>query len=205
MIHDNQINNKMTTNKKIAVFMLTLIFSFFIIISSIQSNQANSNPDKAAFLLTGGNIRSAQEQSKYLYVGAEKCASVCHNNDTMGYQFNIWNRSPHENAYKTLVSKRAEKYAKKAHLTEDPQKSAACLKCHITGAGLDSSSFTSTYKKEDGVTCEACHKGEFIKKAFIPKETDCLKCHNNSVHKIDKFSFTDGCAKIAHPRPKPKL
>jgi hypothetical protein len=194
----------MKTNSKITFPVLIIAVSSIIILCSIQSNQANSNHGKTAFLLTGGNIRSAQEQSKYQYVGAEKCASVCHNNDTMGYQLNSWNSSPHREAYKILISKKAEKYMKKAHLTGNPQESAACLKCHITGAGLDSSSFASTYKKEDGVTCEACHKGEFIKKAFIPKETDCLKCHNNSVHKIDKFNFTDRCAKIAHPRPKAK-
>ena len=54
---------------------------------------------------------SMQKNTRYLYVGAEKCASVCHNNDSMGYQFNSWNSSPHRDAYKILDSKKAEKYA----------------------------------------------------------------------------------------------
>ena len=84
----------------------------------------------------------------------------------------------------------------------DPEESLVCLKCHVTGGGLDSSFFAVTYRKDEGVTCEACHKGPYITKAFLPTEIDCLKCHNDSVHKISEFDFKDKSAKIAHPRPK---
>jgi hypothetical protein len=193
------------TNKKIAVFVLTIAFSFIIIIGSIQSNQANAILEKSTFLLPDAKSRSAQEKSKYQYVGIEKCASICHNNEEMGFQYNIVKSSPHSKAFKILASKKAMRYAKHANVKENPQESSVCLKCHITGGGLDSSFFTPFYKKDDGVTCEACHKREFISKTFLPKEIDCLKCHNDSVHEIHKFNFIDKCAKIFHPRPKAKL
>lgn len=135
----------------------------------------------------------------------EKCASFCHNNAEMGFQYNIVKNSPHSQAFRILSSEKAMRFAKNANLKENPGESLICLKCHVTGGGLDSSFFAITYRKEDGVTCEACHKGEYITKTFIPKEADCLKCHNNSVHKMHRFNFRTECAKIAHPRPAAKL
>jgi hypothetical protein len=192
-------------NKKIAISALTIAFSFITIIGSIQSNQAFTILIKSDFLLPGGKSSFVQEELKYQYVGIEKCASICHNNEEMGFQYKIMKSGPHSKAYKILASKKAICYAKKADVKEDPQESSVCLKCHITGGDLDSSFFASTCKKDEGVTCEACHKREFISKTFLPKETDCLKCHNDSVHKMHKFNFIDKCAKIAHPRPKAKL
>jgi hypothetical protein len=143
-----------------------------------------------------------QEKSGYKYIGAEKCASVCHNNEKMGFQYNSWKKSIHSESFKILASKKAGRYAKKAHITENPQESAACFKCHITGGDLDSSYFTASYKKEEGVTCEACHKQLSDGKTYLPNESDCLKCHNDSFHKMSKFDFKKETAKFPHPRPK---
>jgi hypothetical protein len=162
-------------------------------------------PAIGSFCLSDSNSVSAQEIVKYRYVGMEKCASVCHNNGEMGFQYDVMKNSSHSNAFKILVSAKATRFAKKVNVKENPQESAICLRCHTTGAGLDSSFFASTYKKEDGVTCEACHKGAFITKTFIPKEEDCLKCHNDSLHKMRHFNFRDNCVKITHPRPKAKV
>jgi Cytochrome c554 and c-prime len=195
----------MGTKDKVALFVLTTVSSLILLTSLTKSNQAIVIPEKTSGLLPGEMSFSVQEKVKYLYVGMEKCASVCHNNEDMGFQFNIMKDGPHSNAFKILVSDKAVRYAKKANVKENPQESPVCLKCHITGGGLDSSFFATTYKKEDGVTCEACHKGAYITKAFIPKETDCLKCHNDSVHRMHHFNFRENCEKIAHPRPKAKL
>jgi hypothetical protein len=200
----NHFSNDLKTNNKIAVVVLTIAFGSVVIMSSVQSDQANSIPEKSAFLLPDRESIYARENLKYLYVGMEKCASVCHNNEVMGFQYNIVKGSPHSKAFKVLASEKAVRYAKKVDVKGNPQKSSVCLKCHVTGGGLDSSFFGDTYTKEEGVTCEACHKGEFIIKTFLPKEPDCIKCHNDSVHRIHKFNFDDDCAKIAHPRPKPE-
>jgi nitrate/TMAO reductase-like tetraheme cytochrome c subunit len=87
---------------------------------------------------------------------------------------------------------------------ESPQESLTCLRCHVTAAGYSPSSLGPAYEKVDGITCEACHKGEFIPATFLPKEADCLKCHNNSVHEVATFDFEEGCLKISHPRPETK-
>jgi hypothetical protein len=191
----------MKTNRIMAGILLATGFGLIIFIGSIKPNQAIAIPEKTNFLLPDREGRSAQEKTRYQFVGAEKCASVCHNNDTMGFQFNSWNSSPHRDAFNILASKKAEKYAIKAHLTANPQESQACLKCHITGGELDSSYFTATYKKEEGVTCEECHKHIYDGKTYLPTEADCLKCHNDSLHKVHKFDFRKGCTEIAHKRP----
>ncbi len=158
-------------------------------------------------LHTGRNFRdpdSGQEKTKYIYVGVEACAAKCHNNDTMGYAYDKWKTSGHAKSFEDLKTKKAFAFAEQAGVRDNPWDNILCLKCHVTAAGLDASSLASTYKLEDGVTCEACHKGELVTKTFIPKETDCLTCHNGSVHSVSAFNFQEGCLKISHPRPKSK-
>ncbi len=194
----------MSLNKKITIYLLSVIFCLILILNPVQSGETHRVIEKSDFLLPEGGRRFVQEKPKYHYAGAEKCASVCHNNEEMGFQYNIWKESRHSESYLSLVSDRALRYAKNTGLKGNPQENSMCLECHITGAGLDSSFYEPTYKKEEGVTCEACHKKEYNVEAFLPIETDCLRCHNNSVHKICKFNFNAKCKKIAHPRPETK-
>jgi hypothetical protein len=192
----------MEANQKIAVIVLSIILNLIIIIYPVQSNQIYAVHEKSNLLLPNGRSRFDQEKQKYQYVGIEKCASTCHDKEEMGFQYNIMKNDPHSQAFKILASKRALHYAKHANLKVNLQESKVCLKCHVTGGSLDSSFFAVTYKKEDGVTCEACHKGAYITKTFLPTEIDCLTCHNDSEHKISKFNFKDKSKKIAHPIPK---
>lgn len=192
----------MKTNIKIPVFLLSVVLGPVILTGLTQLNHSTPATEKFVAFLTGSKSISIQEKVKYHFVGMEKCASECHNNEKMGFQYNIMKNSPHSNAFKILNSGKGEGYAKKAGIIENPQESQVCLKCHVTGGGLDSSFFAATYRKEEGVTCEACHKGAFISKAFIPRAKDCLNCHNDSVHRIPHFNFTRNIEKISHPRPK---
>jgi hypothetical protein len=146
----------------------------------------------------------SQDTVKYVYVGAETCAGKCHNNEELGFQYDKWKISRHSKSYESLTAEKALLYCRNAEITLKPWESMTCLRCHVTAAGYDMSSLGATYKKEDGVTCESCHKGEFISKTFLPKESDCLKCHNNSVHEVSPFDFDDRCAIISHPRSKVK-
>jgi len=145
---------------------------------------------------------AGQEITRYVYVGAEACAVKCHNNNELGHQYDRWKESRHSQSYTSLSTDLAQRYCKEAGITEDPRESLTCLKCHVTASGADSSSIGTTYKREDGVTCESCHKGEFIPKTFLPGKDDCLKCHNDSVHNVSPFDFSERCMKISHPRPK---
>ena len=185
---------------KPGILLIVSIFAF-ILIKSIYPDNWYSGQIQTFSGQSEIQDSSMKKDSRYFYVGAEKCASACHNIDTMGYQYNLWNGSPHRNAFTVLSSEKAKKYAREAHLQENPQVSQVCLKCHITGAGLDSTYFASTYKKEDGVTCEACHKHSYNSKTYLPDESDCLSCHNNSLHQVHKFSFKMENEKIAHKRP----
>jgi hypothetical protein len=188
------MSNILKRIKKTSVFILV---SALILIAAI-------NWVKSDFLLNAEPARSMQEKPKYQYVGIEKCASVCHNNKEMGFQYNIMKSGPHSRAFIILASKKALHYAKNYNIKENPQQSSVCLKCHVTGGGLDSTFFAASYRKEDGVTCEACHNGAYITRSFLPTEIECLKCHNNSVHNISRFDFREKYAKIAHPRPNKK-
>jgi hypothetical protein len=187
--------------KSIGVLSIILI-CMNVNISSMHSNQSDMSQWKSSFQLYQWKNNFIQEKSKYQYIGAEKCALICHNSEEAGFQFNVWKNGPHSKAFNTLSSERAILYAKRANLKENPRESSVCLKCHVTGGGLDASYFAATYKKEDGVTCEAYHKQKYVAKTFLPKETDCLECHNNSAHRMHKFNFGKGCLRIEHLMPK---
>jgi hypothetical protein len=124
----------MKTNQKIAVFVLSTVLILIIIITSGQSNETCTILEKSELLMPEGISRLLQEKSKYHYVGIEKCASVCHNNEETGFQYNIMKNGPHSRAFGILTSKKALNYARNADLKENPQESSVCLKCHIAYA-----------------------------------------------------------------------
>jgi hypothetical protein len=189
-------------NRGITVFLITSAAGLILIIGTGYSGRFYATIKKHNFLMAESICGVLQEESKYLYLGADKCASVCHNNKEMGFQYDKFLSSPHAKSFEILTSEKALRYARNANKKENPQECSLCLKCHVTGGGLDSSFFADTYKKEDGVTCEACHKKEYVPKSFLPVEEDCLKCHKNSVHRIHKFDFRERFERIAHPRPE---
>jgi hypothetical protein len=195
----------------IIAFIIAIIPDRAINHNSIHSYRSGILLEQSEFQLSGWKDSSVQEKTRYIYVGAKTCVGKCHNNAEAGYQYNIWKEGLHSKSYISLASENALLYSKKANIKENPRESSTCLKCHITGSGLDSSSFGVTYTKEEGVTCEACHKAEFktmtlwkgkhvVNSADLqPDEKTCLKCHNNSVHKIRKFNYKTKLPEIAHP------
>jgi len=150
------------------------------------------------------------------YIGADKCAKMCHKAPAKGEQLTIWKKSKHAQAYATLATPAALETAKKAGVTGDPQKSEKCLKCHTTGAW-------STAKKDstltaEGVSCEACHgagsgyaklnvmkdkKASLAAGMIEPDEKACVQCHNAESPNFTGFVFADMAKKIAHPKPAP--
>lgn len=159
---------------------------------------------------------SAQDKT-YKYIGAQKC-KTCHNTEKSGKQYDIWAKSLHADALKSLSSEKSLKYAKDNGIA-DPTKDPKCLDCHSTFAMIDKALIDPQGKLtlEEGVTCEACHgPGSEYKSMQImkdpaksrangliePNEKVCVGCHNekNPFHK--PFNFTEVVAKIAHPTPK---
>jgi len=151
------------------------------------------------------------------YLGVDKCAKMCHKSKAKGDQLSVWKESSHAKAFSVLATPAALETAKKVGLAGDPQKSEKCLKCHVTAFGVDASRLDSTYAKEDGVGCEACHgagsgyaklkimkdkKAALAAGLIIPDEKTCVKCHNTDSPNYKKFNFVEMAKKIAHPMPK---
>jgi hypothetical protein len=153
----------------------------------------------------------------FKYIGAQKC-KTCHNSEKSGKQFDIWAKSLHAEALKSLANEKSLKYAKENGIA-DPTKDAKCLNCHSTYAMVDKGLVDPQGKLtlEEGVTCEACHGpgSEYKTMAIMkdpqkskangliePTEQVCLRCHNekNPFHK--PFNFKEAVAKIAHPKPQ---
>jgi hypothetical protein len=160
---------------------------------------------------------SGLAQTKYSGV---KLCGACHKAKDKGEAFTIWEKSPHAKAYETLKSKEADEIAKKKGLKKPAVESPECLKCHVTGGGA-ATNVEAGFKKEEGVTCEACHgaasgykmihnKPENKEKAkaaglVLNSKTDpkpCEKCHNSESPTAKAFKMDEMWAKIAHQLPK---
>src|SRR5512147_334788 len=89
------------------------------------------------------------------FVGVKKC-TMCHDKMAKGNATEVWTKSSHAKAFETLKSKEADEIAKKKGLKKSAAESPECLKCHVTGGGA-ATNVEPTFKKEEGVTCEACH------------------------------------------------
>jgi hypothetical protein len=152
------------------------------------------------------------------YVGANKCAKMCHKSDAKGAQLKKWQESAHAKAYKTLASPESKEIAEKAGVEGDPQKAEACLKCHVTAFGVKAELIDSTFNVEDGVQCEACHgPGSNYQKLKVmkdkklalaaglvePTEEVCTACHNKQSPTFKPFDYAEMAKQIAHSKPAP--
>jgi len=167
-----------------------------------------------AILLTGmSNIVLAEDDHQY--VGVKKC-SMCHKSATKGNQHGQWLSSNHANAYNSLATAEAKEAALANGVTGDPQEAEECLKCHVTGFGVDQTLLGSGFKKEDGVQCETCHGagGDYwsmsVMKSreqaiaaglIIPDETLCRSCHNEESPNFQGFDYEEYHKQIEHPKP----
>lgn len=159
------------------------------------------------------------QKQEFVYGGVVTC-KACHMVPKSGAQYKIWAKSPHANAYEALASPEAKEIAKKMGI-EDPQKSAKCLKCHVTAFGVSDKLKGPKLTLEEGVSCEACHGAGSAYKSrtvmlelyegkadpakyglVIPDEKTCVKCHNEESPTFKGFDYKKMVAQIAHPIPK---
>ncbi len=172
----------------------------------------------ALALLVGG-VAGAAEAPVHKMVGAAKC-KTCHSTPKSGQQFPKWKASAHARAFTDLAKPAAKAIAKKKGIA-DPQKSQECLDCHVTAQGkTEAEKAATTFKPEDGVSCEACHGpgGDYWKMAtmkdlyakkldpakvglVVPTEATCTQCHNSKSPTFKGFDYKTYSAKIAHPVP----
>jgi hypothetical protein len=153
------------------------------------------------------------------YVGAKYCAA-CHKAGKGGTAFAVWEKTAHAKAYQTLLGEDAKKFAKEKGLKVAPNEAPECLKCHVTGGGV-AKNVDATFKKEEGVSCEACHgaasgykmihtKGDMAKSkeaGMIVAEKGgkaCETCHNAESPTFKGFKYETMWAKIEHGKPVKK-
>lgn len=146
------------------------------------------------------------------FVGTKTCG-MCHKSEKQGQQLKIWSESRHAQAYKTLLTPKADEIAK-GKGGKKAIETPACLKCHVGEKALIESAF-----KEDGVQCETCHgagseykamavmknKEEAKKKGLIIHEEGakfCVTCHNADSPSFKGFKYEEMWKKIAHSKPK---
>lgn len=153
-------------------------------------------------------------EGEHSFAGLKKC-KMCHKGEAKGAIFEKWEASAHAKAYAALGEAAAKKVYTKLGKTGNPQQDPNCLKCHVTGYGLDSAMVASTVI-EDGVTCESCHGagGDYWKKTVMvdhalavagglvddPK-AGCIKCHNAESPTFKDFDFAKKWEVIKHARP----
>lgn len=165
------------------------------------------------FLVAGTGLA----QNKY--VGAKFCGA-CHKSGKGGTAFAVWEKTRHASAFKTLLGEAAIKIAKEKGLKTAPSESPECLKCHVTGGGA-AKNVETTFKKEEGVTCESCHgaasgykmvhaKGDIQKSiaaGMIEPDKEgksCETCHNAESPTHKEFKYAAMWAKIEHGKPVKK-
>ena len=174
-----------------------------------------------AAALSPSQAGAQEEKPKAQYIGVEACGK-CHKRKSTGDQLGQWMASKHAKALATLASEEAKKIATAKGIA-DPQKEGACLKCHVTGHGIDPSLIMPPaegkkgFLVEEGVQCEACHgagslyEGRKVMKSreqsvanglIIPDEKTCLTCHNKESPTFVSFDYKEAVKKIAHPNPE---
>jgi len=173
----------------------------------------------SGLMLSAVVLASVGQAGDNKYVGAKACG-MCHKAGKGGTAFAVWEKTGHAKAYQTLLGDAAKKVAKEKGLKVAPSEAPECLKCHVTGGGV-AKNVDASFKKEEGVTCEACHgaasaykmvhpKGDKAKSKeaglILPEKTAkaCETCHNSESPSFKGFKFEEMWAKIEHGLPAKK-
>lgn len=145
------------------------------------------------------------------YVGSAVCMS-CHMDPPQNNPSISWMRSRHGHAYWNLGSDWSFFLAKLRPNYQDmtsPIDDERCHLCHTAGKQDENALFAETYRKEEGVSCEACHGPGSLyidpeimanREAFlanggvIPDENVCRSCHRRG----ERFDMHEFLPKIAH-------
>jgi YVTN family beta-propeller protein len=149
------------------------------------------------------------------FVGVQGCVP-CHSGPASGHEFSDWRTSNHARAYAVLATPPAVGIAREAGVTGDPQQSAECLACHVTGANSETAAFEESYSVADGVGCESCHGAgsEYVAEAIMRDrraayaaglrpvdEATCAPCHDGG-HGAP-FDAAEALPRVSHAATAP--
>jgi len=160
-------------------------------------------------------------QAENKYVGTKMCG-MCHKSEKQGKQLDIWQKSKHAEAYKTLTTAKAAEFAKARGLKKPASESPECLECHTFGKTVDASLLEKGFDIKEGVQCESCHgPGSQYKNMTLMKDKSksaaaglklykdeaeiqkfCKSCHNEKSPAYKEFKFEEMWGKIKHPVKK---
>lgn len=171
-------------------------------------------------LIPTNYLLSQTETSKHSFVGVQVCAT-CHKTEKQGMQLDVWQKSKHSQAFKTLQTEKANAIAKEKGFTTPAAETDACLKCHVSGYNVEAAMHGEKFKMEDGVQCETCHgAGSDYKALKIMKsheesvangmtdikdmETFCKSCHNPESPTFKEKNVAEMWKQIEHPVPEKK-
>jgi hypothetical protein len=164
--------------------------------------------------IVGAFLLSFTDFPAYTYEGASKC-SLCHSSIDSGDQYGLWLSSGHKQAYSSLSSEKGRAIAKEKKI-KNPAQDPKCLSCHLTGYSAPFTMLGPLYRREDGVSCEACHgagegysdfsimydREKAIKKGMNPDpKATCVACHDSKAHEMPPFDLDKALKAIAHPIP----
>ena len=179
------------------------------------------NIQKLAILIICMLILGTMSRAQNKYVGVKTCV-MCHKSDKQGKQLDIWQKSKHSQAYKTLTTVRADSIAKAKGLKKAAAESPECLQCHVVGHDVPANLVEKGFDYKEGVQCETCHgAGSGYKNMVVMKdkakavaaglklakndaeiEKLCKTCHNDKSPVFKSFKFEEMWAKIKHQKPK---
>lgn len=175
-------------------------------------------PILAAPLLTIGALLFGHVPAEEIprYVGTDNC-KMCHTSELAGRQYALWRLDRHSIAFWTLSTPKAMHLAKRLKLSIEPVHNPQCLKCHTTAFDQPVSKFSTTFRVEDGVQCEACHgPGSLYSRLdamldpaksrtqglLDPDEKLCRSCHNPESPTFKGFDYRAALQIISHVRTR---
>jgi YVTN family beta-propeller protein len=173
---------------------------------------AHPTPEGYKFKMLAKNPGRTPAKAGPKYMGSIACAK-CHTGPMMGYQYSRWRMSSHARAYAVLSTRPAEEMARQMGVTENPQKSPTCLKCHTTAGNPEPGTALESYTPAEGVGCEACHgpgsdyspqavmmdkRGAMASGLKPVSPNTCMPCHAQAHEK--PFDTPKAIKAIEHPR-----
>ena len=159
-------------------------------------------------------------RGNFKYVGVRVCAD-CHSDSTGDFEEGavpVWESHFHSQAHKTLQRDYTKKIAQKTREVDDPATDWRCVKCHQAAFGAGPEQTASSYRAEDGVSCEVCHgpgsvyadeehgpdvpnreaMGFRVLRNLSDRREVCTSCHNQASPTFIGFDLREFSRKIAH-------
>ena len=101
-----------------------------------------------SFVADNASETPAQEKQR-IFTGAVVC-TMCHNGmvadvGSTTSSADVWKNGPHAQAYASLASEEGKAVAKEKGI-ENPQEADECLRCHVTGHGVEAQYFGKKYQ-----------------------------------------------------------